>query len=31
MDAVSVQPQLEGVTQSADWGFEDPEDYSAPV
>ncbi|MEA2377388.1 MAG: hypothetical protein QOD13_1295, partial [Thermoleophilaceae bacterium] len=31
MDAVSVQPQLEGVTQSADWGFEGPEDYSAPV
>ena len=23
--------QLEGVTQSADWGFDDPEDYSAPV
>jgi hypothetical protein len=31
MEAVSVQPQLEGVTQSADWGFEDPEDFSAPV
>jgi hypothetical protein len=31
MDAVSVQPQLEGVTQSADWCFDDPEDYSAPV
>jgi hypothetical protein len=26
-----VQPELEGVTQSADWGFEDPDDYSAPV
>jgi hypothetical protein len=31
LDAVSAQPELEGVTQSADWGFEDPEDYSAPV
>ncbi len=31
MEAVAVQPELEGVTQSADWGFEDPEDYSAPV
>jgi hypothetical protein len=31
MEAVTVQPQLEGVTQSADWGFDDPEDYSAPV
>jgi len=31
MEAVAVQPQLEGVTQSADWGFDDPEDYSAPV
>ena len=28
---VAVQPQLDGVTQSADWGFDDPEDYSAPV
>jgi hypothetical protein len=26
-----VQHQLEGVTQSADWGWDDPEDYSAPV
>jgi hypothetical protein len=26
-----VQPELEGVTHSADWGFEDPDDYSAPV
>jgi hypothetical protein len=31
MEAVAVQTELEGVTQSADWGFEDPEDYSAPV
>lgn len=31
MEAVAVQPQLEGVTQSADWAFDDPEDYSAPV
>lgn len=36
MDAVSaepvaVQPELEGVTQSADWGFDDPADFSAPV
>jgi hypothetical protein len=23
--------QLEGVTESADWGWDDPEDYSAPV
>ncbi|MBN1529532.1 MAG: hypothetical protein JW895_10760 [Thermoleophilaceae bacterium] len=26
-----VQHELEGVTQSADWGWDDPEDYSAPV
>ena len=26
-----LDAQLEGVTQSADWGFDDPEDYSAPV
>jgi hypothetical protein len=31
LEAIAVQPELEGVTQSADWGFEDPEDYSAPV
>jgi len=31
IEAVSVQPELEGVTQSADWGFDDPGDYSAPV
>jgi hypothetical protein len=31
MEAVAVQPELEGVTQSADWGFDDPGDYSAPV
>ena len=30
----AVEParhQLEGVTESADWGWNDPEDYSAPV
>jgi hypothetical protein len=26
-----VQHQLDGVTQSDDWGWDDPEDYSAPV
>jgi hypothetical protein len=26
-----VQHELDGVTQSADWGWEDPEDFSAPV
>jgi hypothetical protein len=26
-----VQAELEGVTPSADWGWDDPEDYSAPV
>jgi hypothetical protein len=31
LEAIAVQPQLDGVTQSADWGFDDPEDYSAPV
>jgi hypothetical protein len=25
------QHQIEGVTASADWGWDDPEDYSAPV
>jgi hypothetical protein len=30
-EPVAVQPQLEGVTQSADWGFGEAEDYSAPV
>ena len=29
--AEPVQPHLEGVTPSADWGFDEPEDYSAPV
>ena len=29
--AAPVQHKLEGVTQSADWGWDDPEDYSAPV
>jgi len=27
----AVQHELDGVTQSADWGWDDPEDYSAPV
>jgi hypothetical protein len=36
MEAVAVahqpvQHELDGVTQSADWGWEDPEDFSAPV
>jgi hypothetical protein len=36
MEAVAAEPmgvqrELDGVTQSADWGFDDPEDYSAPV
>jgi hypothetical protein len=26
-----VQHQLDGVTQSADWGWDEPEDFSAPV
>ena len=26
-----VQHELDGVTQSADWGWDDPEDFSAPV
>jgi hypothetical protein len=26
-----VQHELDGVTQSADWGWDEPEDYSAPV
>jgi hypothetical protein len=30
-EPVAVQPQLDGVTQSADWGFDDPDDFSAPV
>jgi hypothetical protein len=29
--AEPVQHQLDGVTQSADWGWDDPEDFSAPV
>ena len=32
--AVAVEPvqhELDGVTQSADWGWDDPEDFSAPV
>jgi hypothetical protein len=31
LEAVAVQPELEGVTRSADWGFDDPDDFSAPV
>jgi hypothetical protein len=36
MEAVAAEPmgvqrELDGVTQSADWGFDDAEDYSAPV
>jgi hypothetical protein len=31
VSAVAVQPQLDGVTESADWGFGEAEDYSAPV
>ena len=29
--AAPVQHELDGVTQSADWGWDDPEDFSAPV
>jgi hypothetical protein len=29
--AQPVQHELDGVTQSADWGWDDPEDFSAPV
>jgi hypothetical protein len=29
--AEPVQHQLDGVTQSADWGWDEPEDFSAPV
>jgi hypothetical protein len=29
--AEPVQHELEGVTPSADWGWDDPEDFSAPV
>jgi hypothetical protein len=36
LEAVTVAPEpvqheLDGVTQSADWGWDDPEDFSAPV
>ena len=31
VDDEPVQHQLDGVTQSADWGWHDPEDFSAPV
>ena len=27
----SHQHQLDGVTESADWGWDDPGDFSAPV
>jgi hypothetical protein len=30
-DAAPAQQQIDGVTPSADWGWSDPEDYSAPV
>ena len=30
-EPAAVQRQLEGVTQSADWGFDDPADFSAPA
>ena len=30
-EPVGVQRELDGVTQSADWGFDDPADFSAPV
>jgi hypothetical protein len=29
--SVPAQAELEGVTASADWGWGEPEDYSAPV
>jgi hypothetical protein len=29
--AQPVQHELDGVTESADWGWDDPEDFSAPV
>jgi hypothetical protein len=29
--AEPVQHELDGVTESADWGWDDPEDFSAPV
>ena len=29
--APAAQQELDGVTPSADWGWDDPEDYSAPV
>ena len=31
MTSAPVQHELDGVTQSADWGWDDPEDFSAPV
>jgi hypothetical protein len=36
MEPVTVAPQpvqheLDGVTESADWGWDDPDDFSAPV
>jgi hypothetical protein len=31
VDEEPRQHQLDGVTESADWGWDDPEDYSAPV
>jgi hypothetical protein len=29
--AEPLQHELDGVTQSADWGWDDPDDFSAPV
>jgi hypothetical protein len=31
LEPVAAQPPLEGVTPSADWSWDEPEDYSAPV
>jgi hypothetical protein len=31
LEPVAVQRPLEGVTPSSEWGWDDPEDYSAPV
>jgi hypothetical protein len=31
LEPVAIQPPLEGVTASTDWGSDDPDDFSAPV
>jgi outer membrane biosynthesis protein TonB len=31
VEQATIQQQLDGVTQSADWGWGEPDDYSAPV